>query len=303
MNSPIATAEPSLPVLDGVRHRFVELGDGLRIHLAEAGPADGPPVVLVHGFPQNWWEWREIIGPLATDGHHVICPDLPGAGWSSAPARTYTKAEMADTLAAVLDRIDVGPATLVAHDWGGPVSFITMLRHPDKVTGYFGVNTIAPWITPDMTTVRHLWRLWYQVLLALPVLGPKIIADRRGRFFGILNRWVGGGYAIPESDFWLYARRLGEPGHAVAGSRWYRAFLTREFLPWVRGRYATCRVEVPVRWLHGTTDPVLTPSLLRGYAGHIDDFEVELIDGIGHWFPEQRPDILLDRLGAFLRHA
>jgi pimeloyl-ACP methyl ester carboxylesterase len=55
-----------LPVLPGVDHKFVDLGGGVTIHVADAGPADGPPVMLVHGFPENWWEWHELIGPLAT---------------------------------------------------------------------------------------------------------------------------------------------------------------------------------------------------------------------------------------------
>jgi pimeloyl-ACP methyl ester carboxylesterase len=65
----------TLPSLDGVEHKFVEVGAGLTIHVADAGPADGPPVMLVHGFPENWWEWHELIGPLAADGYRVLCPD------------------------------------------------------------------------------------------------------------------------------------------------------------------------------------------------------------------------------------
>src|SRR5262249_43905326 len=155
--------------LPGVHHRFIDLGGGVTIHVADAGAADGVPVMLVHGFPQNWWEWRELIEPLAADGYRVLCPDLRGAGWSSAPADRYRKNDMADALAAVVDRLGVGPVTLVAHDWGGPVAFIMMLRHPEKVSGFFGVNTIAPWLTADRAMLRHLWRFWYQIPLALPV--------------------------------------------------------------------------------------------------------------------------------------
>ena len=106
---------------------------------------------------------------------------------------------------------------------------------------------------------------------------------------------------MPEEDFWLYTRRMREPGHAVAGSRWYRTFLAREFLPWLRGEYAEARIEVPVQWLHGTADSVLTPTLLRGYSQRVSDFDVELVDGVGHWFPEQRPELLVDRLRKFLK--
>ncbi|MEB3980949.1 alpha/beta hydrolase [Mycobacterium sp. 663a-19] len=291
----------SLPALTNVQHRFVDLGRGVTIHVADAGPVDGPPVMLVHGFPQNWWEWRHVIDPLAADGYRVLCPDLRGAGWSSAPPDRYRKTDMADDLAGVLDQLQVKPVTLVAHDWGGPVAFIAMLRHPGKAAGFFGVNTVAPWLRRDLALLRHLWRFWYQIPLALPVIGPRIIADRKDRFLGVLNSWVGGGFSIPTGDFGVYAQRMREPGHALAGSRWYRTLLAREFLSWLRGEYDDARVRVPVRWLHGTADPVLTPTLLRGYADRIEDFDVELIDGVGHWFAEQRPDVLLDRLRTFLR--
>ena len=72
-------------------------------------------------------------------------------------------------------------------------------------------------------------------------------------------------------------------------------------LRWLRGEFEDVPVDVPVRWLSGTQDPVLTPDLLSGYAQHISDFEVELVDGVGHWIVEQRPDLVLDRLRAFLK--
>lgn len=148
----------ALPALEGVEHRHVDVAEGVRIHVADAGPADGPAVMLVHGFPQNWWEWRDLIGPLAADGNRVLCPDLRGAGWSSAPRSRYTKTEMADDLAAVLDGLGVAKVKLVAHDWGEPVAFIMMLRHPEKVTGFFGVNTVAPWVKRDLGMLRNMWR-------------------------------------------------------------------------------------------------------------------------------------------------
>ena len=72
-------------------------------------------------------------------------------------------------------------------------------------------------------------------------------------------------------------------------------------LRWLRGEFDDVPVDVPVRWLSGTQDPVVTPDLLSGYAEHISDFEVELVDGVGHWIVEQRPDLVLDRLRAFLK--
>jgi pimeloyl-ACP methyl ester carboxylesterase len=297
----------TMPTLEGsvaLEHRYIELGEGVTIHVADAGPAEGPPVMLVHGFPENWWEWHELIGPLAADGYRVLCPDLRGADWSSAPRTSYLKSEKADDLAAALDRLGVATVKLVAHDWGGPVAFIMMLRHPEKVTGFFGVNTVAPWVKRGLSTVRNIWRFWYQIPISLPIIGPRIISSPNSRFIRLLGSWVGGGFTLAEDDVRMYLECMQQPGHAEAGSRWYRSFQTKEMLRWMRGEYDLkdgARVNVPVRWLTGTEDPVITADLTDGYADHISDFEVELVDGVGHWIVAQRPELVLDRIRAFLK--
>jgi pimeloyl-ACP methyl ester carboxylesterase len=289
-----------LPQLEGVKHLLIDVGPGVTIHVADAGPADGAPVMLVHGFPQNWWGWHELIGPLAADGYRVLCPDLRGAGWSSAPKDRYLKTDsrgFSRGAGSTGRRAGAARCTRL----GGAPAFIMMLRYPQKVTGFFGVNnTIAPWWKFDAEFVRHLWRLWYLVPIALPVIGPRVIGDSKGRYLRMLLRWVGAGFSPAEDDFWLYVRRMVEPGHAVAGSRWYRTFQNREGLAWLRGEFDLARVDVPVRWLLGTGDPVVTTATVRGLDQRIGDFQLEKVDGVGHWFVEQRPDLVLDRLRAFL---
>lgn len=293
----------AMPTLDGVEHRYLDLGGGVTIHVADAGPTDGSPVLLVHGFPQNWWEWHQLIAPLAADGYRVLCPDLRGAGWSSAPADRYLKAEMADDLAAVCDRLGVGPVALVAHDWGGPVAGIMAIEHGDKVRKFFGMNTIAPWVTLDARAARDVWRLWYQIPMSLPVIGPRVVGDPRGRYLRMLTRWVGGGFVPAEADMALYLALMGQPGHAVAGSRWYRSAQSGEMLAWMRGRYEHARLDIPVRWLHGVDDPVIRPDMMSGVAAHASDFALETVAGVGHWIVEQAPDLVLDRLRTFLRDS
>jgi pimeloyl-ACP methyl ester carboxylesterase len=131
------------------------------------------------------------------------------------------------------------------------------------------------------------------------VIGPRLIGDRKARYFRMLSSWVGGGFRVSDDDVALYVDCMRQPGHAVAGSRWYRTFQRTEMMRWLRGEFDDARVDVPVRWLSGTADPVLTPDLIDGYGEHINDFEVELVDGVGHWIVEQRPELVLDRLRAF----
>lgn len=288
------------PDLDGVVHRYVTTPGGVTIHVADAGPADGPPVMLVHGFPQHWWEWHRLIGPLAADGYRVLVPDLRGAGWSDAPDGPYLKSDMADDLAAVIEALGVRPVRLAAHDWGGPVAFILLLRHPELVTGFCGFNTIAPWLALDARTLRHAWRFYYQFPMLAPGLGPRLLGSPRQRYLRWLMRWVGGGYAWSGPDTEIYLERMREPARALAGSRWYRSFQAREALAWLRGEYADARVTVPVRWVTGLEDPVIMPVLHRGYAAHVSDLGFEEVPGVGHWIIEQAPDLVLDRLRRFL---
>lgn len=104
-----------LPHVEGVEHRFVE-ARGLRFHVALAG--DGDPLVMLHGWPQHWFEWRNLIPSLARR-HRVICPHLRGLGWSDAPPAGYEKEELATDALTVLDALELDTVQLVGHDWGG----------------------------------------------------------------------------------------------------------------------------------------------------------------------------------------
>jgi pimeloyl-ACP methyl ester carboxylesterase len=290
------------PELPGVEHRYVRTSSGLRIHVAEAGPSEGSPVMLVHGFPQHWWEWHRLIGPLAADGYRVLVPDLRGAGWSDAPRGRYSKAGMADDLVAVLDQRGVDRVWIAAHDWGGPAGFILLLRHPDRVAGFAGFNTVAPWLRFDGPNLRHAWAFYYQYPLLSPGIGPRLIGSSKQRYVRWLARWVGGGYEWPERDSQIYLSRMRDPARAYAGSQWYRTFQSGEFLSWIRGEYADAHVEVPLRWVTGLKDPVITPTMHRGYEDYASDITFEHVPDVGHWIIEQAHDLVLDRLRSFLNH-
>ncbi|HLH14483.1 MAG TPA: alpha/beta fold hydrolase, partial [Solirubrobacteraceae bacterium] len=119
MTSAASTSPRELPQLPGVTHRFVDLR-GVRVHVAEAGA--GEPLVLLHGWPQHWWCWRELIAPLARD-HRVLAPDLRGFGWSAAPPGDYAKSTFAEDVLALLDAEGIDAAPIIGHDWGGYAAF------------------------------------------------------------------------------------------------------------------------------------------------------------------------------------
>src|SRR3954464_11803868 len=118
-----------LPAVPGVEHRFVE-ADGVRLHVAEAG--DGPPLLLVHGWPQHWWSWRKVIPRLA-ERYRVLAVDLRGHGWSEAPPGDYAKATFAADLLALLDAEGIERTKILAHAGGGYGGFLLAMDPPERV--------------------------------------------------------------------------------------------------------------------------------------------------------------------------
>src|SRR5947209_2045355 len=133
--------EPPLPQLDGVEHHNAQVGD-IRVHFAESG--SGEPLVLLHGYPQHWWEWRLLIPKLA-EHYRVICPDMRGFGWSDKPPSGYLKSQLAADLVGLLDALGIERARLIGHDWGGYVGFIACVENPERFSRFLALGIVHLW--------------------------------------------------------------------------------------------------------------------------------------------------------------
>jgi pimeloyl-ACP methyl ester carboxylesterase len=283
-----------MPELPGVTHRFVAVR-GAQLHVAEAG--SGPPVVALHGWPQHWWAWRDVMTALSPD-HHVLAPDLRGFGWSEATPSGYEKEELASDLLELLDVLELDRVTFVGHDWGGVVGFLAALRRPERFARIVALNTAHPWPRTTAEGVRHAWAFAYQPLVASPVLGARVAASPA--FLRLVFRL---GTRRPEAvrdHVDCYAAPFREPARARAAQLVYRTFITREYAAWARGRYAGERLRVPLLWLHGVGDAVLRPHMIEDVSEHADDVRVEYVDDCGHFIADERPDVVVERLRAFM---
>lgn len=280
------------PPCPGVRHAFHDVDTaGLRMHVAEAGPADGPPLVLLHGWPQHWWCWRGVIGPLAAAGFHVVAPDLRGSGWSDAPADGYDKEQLATDVLGLLDAMGIERCAFAGHDWGAWTGQLIALRAPERIERLLLCNIAAVWGADRRRTALNAWRFAYQVI-GVPRLGAAL---QRSRLME--SALVG----VPEADRGEFVAALREPGRAEAASALYRTFVTRELFDIARGRYDGRRLTMPVRVLHGTDDPVVRPFMVEALRAHADDIGIEWVADTGHFIVDERPGLVADRLIAFLR--
>lgn len=283
-----------MPQLPGVEHRFVDV-DGVRIHVAETG--DGDPLVLLHGWPQNWWEWRHLIPRLAQD-YRVICLDTRGSGWSDAPADGYDKESMATDVLAVLDELGVDRVRMVGHDVGGYLGFLICLRAPERVVRYVALNTGHPFVRPTPAALGTLWRFWYWPINGAPVLGPWLI--RHAFFSKALRRWfteVQAGWSREDGEVFLAPWE--EPARALAASKTYRTYLLVDSPRVLLGRYRKVRLTVPTLMLHGTDDRILREPFLRGFEQFADNMTLELVPGVGHFIADEQPELVADRVHAF----
>jgi pimeloyl-ACP methyl ester carboxylesterase len=283
-----------LPHVDGVSHRTVR-ARGIDFHVAEAGSGDDV-VLCLHGWPQHWYEWRQLMPALA-GRHRVLALDLRGFGWSDAPRDGYEKEDMATDVLAVLDELGLERVKLVGHDWGGWIGFLLCLRAPQRFERFLALNILPPWVSAR-AMAPHLWRFWYQALILSPGAGYSL--HRGGKF--VPKVLVGGStnrQAWDEETLRSFADNLAEPARARAAVQMYRVFNLREALPIIRGRYAHQRLAVPTRLLFGTDDKALRPEILAGYERHADEMALELVPDCGHFIADERPALVAERTREF----
>jgi pimeloyl-ACP methyl ester carboxylesterase len=276
--------ERGMPHVGGVEHGFHEIG-GLRVHVAQAG--DGPPLVLLHGWPQHWWSWRHLIGPLA-ERYRVICPDIRGMGWSAVPRGGYGLKQLTADLFGLLDALRHEHFTLVGHDWGLLIGYSAAFTRPRRIERLVAVGGVTPWSGIGAPPTLYA-RPWHVYLLATP-LGPRVAhAVARNR----LRAWRHAG-SFSDEEIGIYT----PPQLHVATTGRDREIVRRE-IPYFLRHASRLRLRVPTLHLNGEHDPLTigTPHSHRRFA---DDMRLELVPGCGHFVAEERPQWLLDRLGAFL---
>jgi pimeloyl-ACP methyl ester carboxylesterase len=279
-----------IPNVAGVEHRFVQIGDGNRIHVAEAG--DGPPLVLLHGWPQHWWSWREVIGPLA-DHYRVLCPDIRGCGWSGGADGSFRLDDLAHDLFGLLDALGLDRVRLVGHDWGLFIGYRACVLRPERFERFMALAGVHLWQGRD-TPPRGFARPWHVYVLA--TIGGAGVT-RLGLGERALRAWRHAG-AFTEDESAVYMGALRRPSSVAASVSFDRSLVFHE-LPRALLAFRSWHLPVPTLHLIGEHDP-LTPDVPDSYRPYADDMRVDAIPDCGHFIPEEAPGALLERLEDFL---
>jgi pimeloyl-ACP methyl ester carboxylesterase len=268
-----------MPSVEGVEHTFHELPTGVRVHVASTGPTDAPAVLALHGWPQHWWVWRDVMRALDRE-LRVIAPDMRGFGWSGWPADgDFRKQRVADDAIALLDVLGLQRVRLVGHDWGGWAAILAALTAPERFSSLLALGIGHPWV-PRALAARNAHRFAYMVPLYFPAVTRHGGAPRRILEFA---RRDDAGWAPGEVDAYVAAVRQSPD----ATARLYRSF-AGEALGNFRGR----RLDMPARLMLGYREPI-GRYVATNFKG-----EVEIVDGAGHFLPEEAPALVAERIRA-----
>lgn len=263
------------------------LATGVRMHVAEAGRPDAPAVLLLHGFPQHWWEWRKVI-PILAERYRVIAPDLRGAGWTDAPPSRCTVEEVVDDVLALLDQLGVHRVGLVAHDFSVFVGYRLCFDHPERMAAFLCLGP-HPYLRFKPHMLAGVPQLWFQPVVAMPGLGPWALrGDRLPRH--LLTSFTTTAESMADEDVDVFIERLHAEGHPEAGSALYRNLILRETARFFTATYRSRRLTVPTVALLGGADAGIRPGMLEVHGDLADDLVGHVIDGAGHFIADDRPD-------------
>ena len=263
---------------------------GVRLHAVEAGPADGPLYILLHGFPEFSFGWRKQIPVLAAAGYHVVAPDQRGYNLSDKP--TAVGAYAVSELAADVIHIANGrPFRLAGHDWGAAVAWAVALLRPSNLEKLTILNVPHP-----VVMMKHLsgdpgqmLRSWYMLFFQLPV-APEVVFRALGRQSLIRTSRPN---TFTDEDLEMYAEAWRQPGCITGMINWYRA-LMRVRPPAIDD--PTVRVPVTIVW--GKKDQFLKHIMAQESARFCPDSKVVYLLEATHWVQHEEPErvnaLLLD---------
>jgi pimeloyl-ACP methyl ester carboxylesterase len=284
----MATAEA------GWTHREA-IVNNVRLHWVEAG--EGPPVLLLHGFPEFWYEWRHQLPAVAQMGFRAVAPDLRGYNLSEKPGgvSAYRIEQLVGDVQGLIRHLGVERAHVVGHDWGGLVAWWLAMMAPERVDRLVIINAPHPQaFRRELMTPDQMLRSWYAAAFQVPLL-PE--AAFRANGFAMLQKIFRASSVRPgaftDEDIRRYQEAAARPGAIEAMINYYRAAARNPSPP-------TRTIPHPTLLIWGEQDQALSIRLTEGLEPWVPDIRVERIPDVSHWVPAEAPDRVNALLSGFL---
>jgi len=265
--------------------------NGVELHYVEAG--HGPLIVLLHGFPEFWYSWRNQIPALAGAGFRVVAPDLRGYNESSKPPHVddYRLTAVATDIAALIEQLDQ-PCVLVGHDWGGITSWLLAMMRPELLRKLIILNMPhpVPLLRELRRSARQKLKMTYQLFFRLPVVPERLMR-------WILPLVLRGAGRFTREELREYKKAWRDIATRRAMANYYRA-LGRN-----RGelRQHLRPIDLPTLLIWGAREPVFMRETTEDFADYVPNLRIVRIAGAGHFVQTDAPAIVNELLIEFAR--
>ena len=267
---------------------------GLTFEYSDDGPADGPVVIALHGFPVDRTSWSGITAALVAAGYRVLAPDQRGYSPGARPRgrRAYTLDLLAGDVLALADQAGAATVDVVGHDWGAAIAWYLAAVHPDRVRTLSALSVPHTSAFKQALKTRQALRSWYILMFQLPWLPERFVSSGNGDAFRkeLLSAGVSAEIAA------RYGSRLAHPPDLTGPINWYRAipFRIRDHVP---------PVTVPTLFVWSDGDPYITRHTAELCGRWVTGpYRFEILTGISHWIPECAPErtaeLILEQLGS-----
>jgi len=272
--------------------------NGIRLHAMTEG-AQGPLVVLLHGFPECWYSWREYLHPLAEAGFRAVAPDMRGYNLSDKPdgVLNYQLPILTADVMGLIRSLGAERAIVVGHDWGGGVAWRFAMDYPEAVEKLVICNAPHPTrFAETLRSFRQLRKSWYMFFFQLPWLPEALIQSDLERF---LERGLRGAAvrqsAFSDDDLRVYAAALRQPGALTAAINYYRAVMRWGW------RLPNLPITAPTLLIWGQNDLFLGEEVIYGTGRFVPNLRVHFIPNCGHWVQLEAADEVQQVMLDFLR--
>ena len=273
--------------------------NGIQLHVVQAGPKSGPPVLLLHGYPEFWYGWKKQIPAFARAGCRVIVPDQRGYNLSDKPKglKSYRVDELVKDVVGLIDALEYEKVNLVGHDWGAGVAWMMAIKHPERLHRLGIINVphpavISRFLARDFEQMR---RSLYALFFQLPWL-PEL-SLRAGDWDLASNSLCTSSRpnTFTEEDIQTYKEAWSQPGAMTAMLNWYRAAF------WHRPEVSEeMRVRVRTLILWGVNDIALSRRMARPSLDYCDEGNLIFFPDATHWVQHEEADEVNRHLLSFI---
>jgi len=274
--------------------------NGIRLNVVQDGPDEGPLVILLHGFPEFWYGWRQQIPYLASAGYRVWAPDQRGYNLSDKPDGivAYTLDELADDVIGLIDAAGQKQAFLMGHDWGAVVAWWVAAKYPDRLARLVTLNVPHGAVMQKnlRSNFAQMRKSWYMFFYQLPWL-PENLAQRQDWKMVVeaLTKSSRSGTFI-DSDLDQYRQAWSQPNAYRSMLNWYRAIIQKPPKP-----PASLRITVPTLLIWGAQDKFLGREMAQPSIDLCDDGRLVYIEEATHWVQHEEAERVNELIDTFLR--